>query len=151
LSTLFSKLIISFIIIFNFSGCFDSKHKFYKLTCGNNETTKVKYTEENEGEVICTSTAKVYNMNIDGVFIEPSDEIVKKCIEILNNGDIINKYCEDMTSPRSTNSFIVPINLANHLLENGYNPTDPDVERRINLALEKLLDTFEESKEELGY
>lgn len=151
MSNFLSKQIILFIIILNFSGCFDTKHKFYELTCGDNQTTEVKYTKENEGKVICTRTAKIYNMNIDGVFIEPSNIIIEKCVEILYSDDFVNDYCKNMTSPGASESFIVPINLANHLLKNGYNPTDPDVERRIKLATEKLLDTFEESREELGY
>lgn len=151
MSNFFSKLIILFIIILNFSGCFDTKHKFYKLTCGDNETTELKYTEENEGKVICTRTAKIYSMNINGVFIEPSDIIVEKCIEILRRDDIENDYCKYMVSPGSEESFIAPINSANHLLKNGFNPTDSDVERRIKIAEEKLLNTFEETREELGY
>lgn len=151
MSSFFSKLIILYLIIFNFSGCLDSKQEFYKLDCGNGEAVQVKHTEENEGEVLCTRTALIFNMNIDGVFIEPSDKIVEKCVEILNQKDFSNKHCENMTSPGAKTSFIISIGPANHMLKNGFNPVGKGLDRRIELAKEKLLDTFEESREELNY
>jgi hypothetical protein len=89
------------------------------------------------GPTTCTKTANTYVVNVDGLFIEPDREFVDACLE-QNNNAVKNRYCTRMYSPGYIENFNTSANLVQHTINNGWNPTDPDVDRRMKAAEKKL-------------
>ena len=105
-------------------GTVHSHHEFFDLTC----TTPVK----------CTQTANTYVVNVNGLFIEPNQEFIDACLQKRQIHAVTNEYCKWMYSPGDSERFTTSADLIQHTIKNGFNPTDPDVDRRLKAAKEKL-------------
>lgn len=89
------------------------------------------------GPSTCTKTANTYVVNVDGLFIEPNQEFVDACLE-QNKQLLTNRYCQRMYFPGDVENFNTSANLLQQTIKNGWNPTDPDVDRRMEAAQKKL-------------
>jgi len=105
-------------------GTIHAHHKFFDLTC----TTPIN----------CTQTANTYVVNVDGLFIEPIQEYVDACLRKRELNTVTSMYCKRMYLPGDSQSFKTNADLVQHTIKNGFNPTDPDVKRRMKEAEEKL-------------
>jgi hypothetical protein len=118
------------VLLIGLKACSDSgskayaNHDFFDLICS--------------GPTTCTKTANTYVVNVDGLFIEPNEYFVKTCLEKKKRNEVTNGYCLRMYSPGDAESFTAPANLIKHIKRYGWNPTDPDVGRRLEAAQQKL-------------
>ena len=89
------------------------------------------------GPTTCTKTANTYVVNVDGLFIEPDQEFVDACLG-QNSNAVKSRYCQWMYLPGDAENFNTSANLIQHTINNGWNPTDPDADRRMEAAEKKL-------------
>jgi hypothetical protein len=99
-------------------------HEFFDLYCS--------------GPTTCKKTANTYVVNIDGLFIEPNEHFVQTCLEQKKRHEVSNSYCLQMYAPGDDETFSAPANLIKHIKRYGWNPTDADVDRRLEAAERKL-------------
>jgi hypothetical protein len=99
-------------------------HDFFDLYCS--------------GPTTCSKTANTYVVNVDGLWIEPNKHFVETCLEQKKRNEVTNSYCFRMYSPGDEETFTAPANLIKHIKRYGWNPNDPDVDRRLEAAERKL-------------
>jgi hypothetical protein len=113
-----------FLIVLTLAACSDSKKELFSLSCSS--------------PTVCTRTANVYVVNVDGLFIEPNAAFVEDCQQPAKKGEVKNPYCQQMIPPGHSETFKGSARGIEHMKKTGFNPTDSDVGRRLELAKKKL-------------
>jgi hypothetical protein len=112
------------LLAISFTACSKSNKRLFTLSCPTPTT--------------CTKTANVYVVNVDGLYIELRPEFVEECLKQSATNSMTNIYCKQMSAPGDTETLSASADVIKHLQEDGFNPTDADVERRMQIAESKI-------------
>ena len=118
------SFIMLLLLIIGLSACSKSKKELFTLSCTS--------------PTVCTKTANVYLVNVDGLFVELTPEFVDSCNKQSVENKVTNIYCKQMIFPGHSETFETSADVVRHLQEYGFNPTDADVDRRMQIARQKV-------------
>jgi hypothetical protein len=127
----------SVVVFFSFLACSNSEDNSY-TNVAETRSGQSLFDLSCSSSTSCTQTANTYLVQVDGLYIEPNQEFIDKCLTDRAINAPISIYCKQMILPGDSESFNASAKVIEHLKENGFNPTDDDVSRRIKIAEDKI-------------